>query len=81
MLIFSVPPPTMRNTLITILVAALLTGCGNKGPLYLPKPKPVAQKPAPKPVPVQDDKKPAGDPEKPSQDPGTLDPERGVESQ
>lgn len=52
----------MRDTLITILVAALLAGCGYKGPLYLPKPKPEAQKPAAKPAPAQDDMKPAGDP-------------------
>ena len=71
----------MRNTLITILVAALLTGCGYKGPLYLPKPKPEAQKPAPKPAPAQDDKNPAGDPKRAIPDSGTLDPERGTESQ
>ncbi len=71
----------MRNTLITILVAALLAGCGYKGPLYLPKPKPVAQQPAPKPAPQQDDVKSAGDPEKPNPDPGILDPERGTKPQ
>jgi len=47
----------MRDTLILILVAALLAGCGYKGPLYLPKPKPGASKPAPQPAPEQDGKK------------------------
>ena len=47
----------MRDTLISILVAALLAGCGYKGPLYLPKPKPEASKPAPKPAPEQDGEK------------------------
>ncbi|MGH6628698.1 MAG: LPS translocon maturation chaperone LptM [Burkholderiales bacterium] len=47
----------MRDTLIPILVAALLAGCGYKGPLYLPKPKPEASKPAPQPVQEQDEKK------------------------
>jgi len=51
----------MRDTLIPILLAVLLAGCGHKGPLYLPKPKPEAQKPASKPAPAQDDRKPAGD--------------------
>jgi predicted small lipoprotein YifL len=50
----------MRDTLILIFVAALVAGCGYKGPLYLPKPKPEAQKPAPKPAPAQDDIKPEG---------------------
>jgi len=39
----------MRDTLIPILLAVLLAGCGHKGPLYLPKPKPEAQKPDLKP--------------------------------
>ena len=51
----------MRDTLIPILVVALLARCGYKGPLYIPKPKPEAQKPAPKPAPAQDDRKPAGE--------------------
>lgn len=63
----------MRHPLITVLVAALLAGCGYKGPLYLPKPKPVAQNPAPKPAPAQDDKKPESEQKSP-------DPERGTES-
>jgi predicted small lipoprotein YifL len=40
----------MRDTLILILIAALLAGCGYKGPLTLPKPKPEAQQPAPAPA-------------------------------
>jgi predicted small lipoprotein YifL len=35
------------RALIPLLVAALLAGCGYKGPLTLPQPKPEAQKPAP----------------------------------
>ncbi len=50
----------MRDTLILILVAALLAGCGYKGPLYLPKSKPEAQKPAPQPTPAQDEKNSEG---------------------
>ena len=52
----------MRETLATILVAALLAGCGYKGPLYLPgsktDSKSEAQKPAPKPAPQPEEKKP-----------------------
>ena len=33
--------------LLAILLAVMLGGCGHKGPLYLSKPKPDAQKPAP----------------------------------
>ena len=42
----------MRAAISLILLAMLLTGCGHKGPLYLPKPKPEAQKPDLKPVPA-----------------------------
>jgi predicted small lipoprotein YifL len=35
------------RVLFLILLAAMLGGCGHKGPLTLPKPKPDAQKPAP----------------------------------
>jgi predicted small lipoprotein YifL len=51
----------MRAAISLILLAVLLAGCGYKAPLYLPKPKPEAQKPASKPAPTQDDRKPAGD--------------------
>jgi predicted small lipoprotein YifL len=42
----------MRALLPLIVLAAMLAGCGNKGPLYLPKPKPEAKKPAPPPAPA-----------------------------
>jgi len=32
----------MRNFLVALLLAATLPACGTKGPLYLPKDKPVA---------------------------------------
>jgi predicted small lipoprotein YifL len=32
--------------LLTLVVAALIAGCGFKGPLYLPQDKPAASKPA-----------------------------------
>jgi predicted small lipoprotein YifL len=35
----------MRALLLLIALAVLFAGCGNKGPLYLPKPKPGTQKP------------------------------------
>ncbi len=50
----------MRDTLLPILVAALLAGCGYKGPLYLPQSKPATQKPAPKSAPAQDERKTEG---------------------
>ena len=52
----------MRTTLTLILAVALFAGCGYRGPLYLPKPKPEAQKPATPPAPQQDEKKTTGDP-------------------
>lgn len=52
----------MRLPVLLIALAVLLAGCGYKGPLYLPKPKPGAQSTAPKPPPGQDDKKPAAEP-------------------
>ena len=64
----------MRPLLSLIALAVLLAGCGYKTPLTLPKPKPGAQSPAPKPAAGQDDKKPSGDPERPSPDPGALNP-------
>ena len=39
----------MRAVLSLIALAVSLAGCGYKGPLYLPKPKPDAQKPVPAP--------------------------------
>lgn len=42
--------PHMRAAICLALLAVLSTGCGNKGPLYLPKSKPEAQKPAQKPA-------------------------------
>ena len=38
--------------LTTLAVAALIAGCGFKGPLYLPKDKPPPSRPAAKPAPV-----------------------------
>ena len=46
----------MRAAIFLLVLSVLLSGCGFKGPLYLPKPKPEAQKPAP--APQQDEKKP-----------------------
>ncbi len=48
----------MRALLSLIALAVLLSACGSKGPLYLPKPKPEAQKPAPPPSSQPDEKKP-----------------------
>ena len=42
----------MRTLLSLMALAVLLAGCGHKGPLYLPKSKPEAQKPALKPAPA-----------------------------
>jgi predicted small lipoprotein YifL len=61
----------MRALLPVIVAGLLLAGCGYKGPLYLPKPKPVAQQPAPKPAQPQDDMKPESDPEQPNPERGT----------
>ena len=38
--------------LTTLVVAALIAGCGFKGPLYLPADKPAPSRPAAKPAPV-----------------------------
>ncbi len=44
----------MRALLPLIALAVLLAGCGTKGPLYLPKPKPGTQKPGePTPTPPE----------------------------
>ena len=71
----------MRPLLSLIALAVLLAGCGYKAPLYLPKPKPGAPSTAPKPPAGQDDKKPTADPARESPDPGTVNPERGIEPQ
>jgi predicted small lipoprotein YifL len=47
----------MRALLPLILLALTLAGCGYKGPLYLPKDKPAAQKPAAPPAPAPQEKK------------------------
>jgi len=54
------PSIIMRAAIFLIVLAVLASGCGYKGPLYLPKPKPEASKPAPKPAPEQDGEKPEG---------------------
>lgn len=71
----------MRNTLISLFASALLVGCGYKGPLYLPKPKPDVKQPAAQPAPAQDDRKPDADLKKPGTASGTSEPERGNETQ
>ena len=49
---FTIHP--MRALLPLIALAVLLAGCGTKGPLYLPKPKPGTQKPGePTPTPPE----------------------------
>ncbi len=50
---------SMRVFVILVLLGALLAACGYKGPLYLPREKPQAQKPAPQPEPEEKEKKPA----------------------
>ena len=37
---------TMRNALLALIVATVLLGCGQKGPLYHPDDKPAAKKQA-----------------------------------
>lgn len=51
----------MRAAISLILLAMLLAGCGYKGPLYLPKSKPDAQKPAVKPAPAPVENNPEGE--------------------
>lgn len=55
------PLHAMRALLPLIAVAAIMAGCGYKGPLYLPKPKPGAQQPATPPAQQENEKKSAGD--------------------
>jgi predicted small lipoprotein YifL len=45
----------MRAVLSLIVFAVSLSGCGYKGPLYHPKPKPAAQKPGPTPPATPDE--------------------------
>lgn len=47
----------MRALLPLIVLVAMLAGCGYKGPLYLPKDKPGAQKPAETPAAKPQEKK------------------------
>jgi len=51
----------MRPAISLIVLAVLLAGCGYKGPLYIPKSTPEAQKPASKPAPAQIENKPEGE--------------------
>ena len=37
----------MRTALSSLAAVLVIAGCGYKGPLVLPKPKPAAQQPAP----------------------------------
>lgn len=37
--------PTLYSKLLLLILAALLSGCGHKGPLYLPGQKPPSGKP------------------------------------
>jgi predicted small lipoprotein YifL len=50
----------MRILIPMVAAALLVAACGYKGPLYLPKSKPEAQKPVVKPAPAQDETKPEG---------------------
>jgi predicted small lipoprotein YifL len=46
---------TMRRSILLLpacLAFAAISGCGNKGPLYMPPPTPAPAKPAPKPAPA-----------------------------
>ena len=49
----------MRALLLLTAFSLLLAGCGYKAPLYLPKPKPEAQKSAPSASSQPEDKKSA----------------------
>ena len=51
----------MRAAFSLIVLALSIAGCGYKGPLYIPKPKPEVQKPATPPAAQQEDKKPAAE--------------------
>ena len=57
--VYRLPYLTMRTLLLLTALSLLLAGCGYKGPLTLPKPKPEAQKSAPSASSQPEDKKPA----------------------
>lgn len=38
--------PAMRTAAAALILSLVTVACGYKGPLYLPKPKPAAEKPA-----------------------------------
>jgi predicted small lipoprotein YifL len=45
----------MRRSILLLpacLALAAISGCGNKGPLYMPPPEPAPAKPAPAPAPA-----------------------------
>jgi len=46
--------PAMRTVAAALVLALMTVACGYKGPLYLPKPKPAAEKQAP---PAESDEK------------------------
>jgi predicted small lipoprotein YifL len=51
----------MRAAICLLACSLLFAGCGYRGPLYLPKSKPEAQKPAPKPPAEPAEKKNTGE--------------------
>ena len=51
----------MRILLSLMALALSIAGCGYKGPLYFPKPKPGVQKPASAPAAPPPEDKPSGD--------------------
>jgi predicted small lipoprotein YifL len=48
---------TVKATLIILIFAALLSACGNKGPLYLPDENPAVEKESGKDTEAEEDKK------------------------
>jgi predicted small lipoprotein YifL len=64
----------MRAALSLIALAVAVAGCGYKGPLYLPPPKPAAQKPKPEAAkPRPEEQKPNPAPPARSDDPSSGD--------